>query len=85
MGITFLAFSCKLASSNRRTLWKNSIIDTKNFFSFSVDVAGIKLYNTVSLTVGALVGKELLLSKFCRARSFESGASCGKERQSVVC
>ena len=50
-----------------------------------MDVSGIKLYNAVSLTVGALVGKEFLLSKFCRACSFESGASCGKERQSVVC
>lgn len=57
----------------------------KNFFSLSVDCAGIRLYNTVSLTVDALIDKELLLSKFCRARSFESGASCGKERQSVVC
>ena len=46
-------------------------------------VDGIKLYSVGSLVTDVLLN-ELLLSNFCRDCNFESGASCGNERQSVV-
>lgn len=59
------------------------MIDLKKFFSSPVYVEGIKLYNAAFLTIG-IFEIEFLLSNFCSVCTFESGASGGKERQSVV-